>query len=223
MNTTPMFFAPDAAHTLAGAEAREGGIKGFLKLAAKVATGQLDFGDTRRMLKGGQETRTKDISVAAHTFWSRVPFKLGDHAVKFRLIPADDVSPALPAKGPDQLKNDIESRLANGPVKYKLQIQGFRDPQTTPMEDTRVVWDTPFVTVAELTLPQIDPKRSAGDVQRVKDEVEQLAFSPFHTWDEKFLEPLGEINAIRKEAYNESSKNRGVDPAKRRRCPLGFG
>ena len=80
-----------------------------------------------------------------------------------------------------------------------------------------------FVTVAELTLPQTNPKRSKDDTQRVKNEVEHMAFSPWHTWDEKFLKPLGEINLIRKGAYDESSGNRGVDPAKRLRCPLGFG
>jgi hypothetical protein len=223
LNTTPMFFAPDADHTLAGAAARESGIGGILGLAGKVLTGKLSFGDTKRMIQGGLDNRSKDTSVASHTFWSRTPFMLGDHAVKLRLVPADDVSPALASHGPNQLKDDIESRVAAAPVRYRLQVQGFRDKETTPMEDTRVVWDTPFVTVAELTLPRSDGKRAADDVQRVKNEVEHMAFSPFHTWDDKFLEPLGEINAIRKAAYDESAGNRGVDPAKRLRCPLGFG
>ena len=84
---------------------------------------------------------------------------------------------------------DCTRRLAAGPITYNLQLQFYTDPNATPIEDHRVVWSSPQVTVARLTL--LEPT-----------DVEKLRLDP---WSGLAAHrPLGEIMRSRKVAYRVS-------------------
>jgi hypothetical protein len=220
MNTSVEFMAKDAKDTLAGARAREKGAKGLPGLIA-----DMGLFDAIALIRKTKSVKSKDVSLAAHSFWTRTPFQLGEHAVKYRLVPVDaNTNKALTGDGFDELKDDLQARLQKGPVKYLLQVQGFKDEKSTPMEDARVAWnDSPFITVGELTLPKIDSSNPEKGQRAVRDEVDKLAFSPFNTWTPDDMTPLGEINSIRKAAYDASAEGRGVVKGTGARCPFGFG
>jgi hypothetical protein len=223
LNTSEQFMAADAKGALVGAEARG---KGPLALVKGIVQGRIGVVDTVKMAIAGKQVQSKDKSLAAHTFWSRTPFQLGDYAVKIRLRPAVDVLPTLAGHGPDELHEDFLIKLKYGPVRYKLEVQGFESKETTPLDDARETWSTPWVTVGELTFGKHDPNVPSDSVARVEKEIDQLAYGISNRWDadERSLKGLGDINAMREGgAYKASADGRGVDPTQSKRCPYGFG
>jgi hypothetical protein len=156
-------------------------------------------------------------SLAAQQFWSTTPYKLGDRAVKYTLIPtacegsasADD-SPILDGL---TLAVDFNDRLATGDVCYNFAVQFQADPLLTPVEDPSVEWDTdlsPFVAVAQLVVHQPDPARDPDAAQRESDFCNSLSWNPWHALPEH--RPLGAFNRGRKFLYQASAKLRGSTP-----------
>ncbi len=195
--------AKDAQAFLAGAEAKaKGGIGGIFGLARDV--GPID---AVRMLVASKLAASEGKSLAAESFFGRAPFKLGEHAVHIRLVPKNADETTVKGSGKDSLRQDFVTRRAKDDITYELQVQGYTDPDRTPMNDHRKEWEGPWVTIGQLTFPkQRDLEVSAA--KRAVDDVDKLSFSPFNQWDGA-LEPLGDLNKIRKVAYEESAKNTG--------------
>ena len=215
----PEFLAEDAETAVGAAKAEVGGFWDKAKFIKEV--GPVDFA---KLIHAAKTTDDQGRSLAASTFHSRVPFQLGEHAVKFRLVPAESVNPKSRGSGSDALTEDLTSRLAEGPVKYKLQVQGYKDPTSTPLNDARAEWDSPYVTIAELEIPkeQLNP----GQVEKNLKGMDGLSFSVWNRWDDKddgALKPLGDINAARKRIYEESAKLRGSGQPESKKCPYGYG
>lgn len=182
--------------------------------------------DAVRMTRTLFTSRSRGRSLAAHTFYSRAPFRLAGFAVKYRITPAAPVSPALQGRGGrDALLRDLVARQYLGDVRYKLQFQGYVDDGQTPLDDHRVDWPasaSPWVTVAELVLP-VTRGVTEASAHRVTWKVSnRLAFSPFNQWEEEFLEPLGELNMLRKRVYRASAENTARVGARAIGCPLHF-
>ena len=76
----------------------------------------------------GAATGSKDESIAVSTFFGRVPYQLGDYAVKFRLVPVTVDGSIKGAKGDNQLLNDARERLKSGEITYVLEAQFNRKP-----------------------------------------------------------------------------------------------
>jgi hypothetical protein len=97
---------------------------------------------------------------------------------------------------------DLTRRLANGPLRWSLQLQPFVNERETPIENASVDWPTPYETVATLELPQ----------QPVDDALmrrcESMAFDPWQALAAH--RPLGEMMRARKVIYFESQRERSA-------------
>ncbi|MBA2538670.1 MAG: hypothetical protein H0V17_03470 [Deltaproteobacteria bacterium] len=161
----------------------------------------------RRALAG---LKAPQSALAATSFYSALPIKYGPYAVQFTFTARD---PAAPIKvgTATHLGDELAARLRERAVIYDFQVRFYRDPVTTPIEDATVEWDSPWVTVAKLTLPVQDPTSPRGI--KVGELVEQLGFDPWHARED--LRPLGDIMRARSAAYRVSTQARKSMPEPR--------
>lgn len=152
--------------------------------------------------------RVPATSAATTRYYSALPIRFGDYAVKYRLQPhARDTGP-LPAS-PEAFGDDLADRLRQGPISYDFQVQFFQDEQTTPIEDASREWletDAPFLTVARLVIPKQDLASPRGAA--VSRFVDTLSFDPWHCVEA--LRPLGQTMRARNVAYRLSTRERGA-------------
>lgn len=148
--------------------------------------------------------------LAATTYYSALPIKWGDHAVKLMLVPQEKAPAVLPKRGShDGLGEELALHLSERPVVYDLCAQLFVDETTTPLEDPTVAWTTtasPPRKVAELVLATQDPSSERG--KKLTAFVEKLSFDPWHAPVE--FRPLGELMRARNAAYRLSTKERNA-------------
>jgi hypothetical protein len=214
---TPGFLAKDGVAAVAAARAEAQGAKGLANLAK-----ELGPADTAKLLLAAKSTGSKDESIAASTFFSRVPYQLGDYAVKFRLVPLAKDDGIKGPHGDDQLTTDAQQRLKIGDITYVLEAQFNKKP--SDMADARIDWDSPYVALGKVVIPQQDPSPEAA--KKTAEDVEKLSFKPWNRWDEnddRALKPLGDVNDARKAVYKASSEARGSGGINNMRCPMGHG
>jgi hypothetical protein len=193
-----MIASLDAA-TAAVSEAWTGKARAFVTLVK--ALGVID---TLRMARTVSRAAQADVSLAALTYHSRAPFQLGPYAVRHRFAPMTPGDATLRADGDDALTGDLAERLRVGEVSWSFELQGFLDRERTPMDDHRIPWRSPWLTVARLTLVRQEPVASKDD---------RIAFLATPDWPDPrgaVLEPLGDLNALRGAAYAESAHGRGA-------------
>jgi hypothetical protein len=155
----------------------------------------------------GALRKQKVKSYAAHDFHTAAPIAFGRTAAKLSLTPTGNAeAPAV--KGDDYLRQDISARLKRGPLSWTLRAQLFIDQAKTPIEDTSVNWDAPWVDLATLTLPQQDGDSPRG--REITELVSRLSFDPWHASEEH--RPLGQIMRARKVAHGVSVVARGAAP-----------
>jgi len=160
------------------------------------------LGQARKLSKGFGKPFA---GFAREPFHSAAPIACGPYAAKVRLVPVD-ADAAITARR-DDWAADVVTRLAQGPLRWDLQLQFFVDEVTTPIEDPTVLWPesaTPFVTVARVEAPAQDPRDAAG--QALSSAVEAGAFDPWQALAAH--RPLGEIMRARKAAYFASQQER---------------
>jgi len=149
-------------------------------------------------------------SLSTSSYYSALPTRFGDYAVRYALIPR--VGPATGAKmgsAADYLGDELAGRLEEGPVVFDFKIQFFVDDKRTPIEDGAVDWletDSPYLTVATLTLPTQDAKSERGVA--IAEFIEGLSFDPWHA--QELLRPLGNMMRARNAAYRLSTRERGA-------------
>ncbi|BEL06263.1 hypothetical protein Q0Z83_044540 [Actinoplanes sichuanensis] len=161
--------------------------------------------ETLRMIGNVQAGRSSKVfSVANETYWSRGAITWGDDlAVRYLLRPAPGTPPGPePAvHDPDYLSHEAARRLAAGDIRFELCIQRFRDETSTPIEDAAVEWlerAAPAEPIAVLTIPA----RPAVEV----NALDGMNFNPWNTTDS--FRPLGNLNRVRKAAYDASAAHR---------------
>ncbi|MEO6084347.1 MAG: hypothetical protein ABIQ18_14705 [Umezawaea sp.] len=137
---------------------------------------------------------------ATENFFSAAPIKCGPYAARVRVLAA--AADATPTANQDW-PADIYDRLAKAPLVHKVQLQFFLDESRTPIEDAAVVWDSPYITVARLVIPQQDPDEAFAA------KIEAARFDPWNAVVDH--RPLGEVMRARKVAYRPSQQNRGAD------------
>jgi len=193
-----------------------------LKLAFSALAGAAEkvleaFGGESANLKGlGGHPET---NLLGETFFSVVPFLYGQHMAKWQIAP---VSPALCAlkdapvdlhKAPDGLRQAVSAHFATTGAEWELRVQLCTDLETMPIEDATVEWQqdqSPFVTVARIT---VAPQTSWSDTVAAQLD-DGLFFSPWHGIAAH--RPLGSINRVRQQAYQQSADARSP----RGRCPV---
>ena len=147
---------------------------------------------------GLQHWRGYDLTQLS--YGSVTPYRIGDGAMKFALVPDAEASVGRPTKGKD-FSGKLQSALDAGPIRFDFRLQR-RVLESDPMEDVRQAWRSPAVLVGRLEIPP-------QDVAATVDLGDRLTFSPWnclaaHT-------PLGSINALRRAAYAVSAANRGAE------------
>ncbi|MEU0949679.1 hypothetical protein ABZ379_44515 [Streptomyces canus] len=138
---------------------------------------------------------------ATHDFFSIMPITFGDYAARLKLCAA---STAIDKEARKDLAADLYRRLADGDLEFRLQAQFFEDERRTPIEDSTVRWDAPWLTVARLRLPRQAPDEALAET------VEKSSFNPWIAAKEH--RPLGELMRARQAAYALSRRNRDVAP-----------
>ncbi|WP_454255437.1 catalase family protein [Pseudomonas sp. Marseille-Q8238] len=147
-------------------------------------------------------------SPVATTYSSVAPFKLGNHAIKYRVIPDPQSCPPyeLPAQNtalPNFLRNALYQQLSldRVPACFALQVQRQNPDHYMPIEDTSVEWSeaiAPFETVATIKVPAQD-----FDSREQNLFCDNLSFNPWHALPEH--RPIGGINRLRKAVYEAVS------------------
>lgn len=146
---------------------------------------------------GLQHLRGFDLAQLA--YGSVTPYRLGDGATKFALVPDAAARARRPAKG-KSLAGRLQAALDSGPIRFDFRLQP-RVLDSDPMEDVRRAWRSPTVTVGSLEIPPQDVAATVALGDR-------LTFSPWNCLAAH--EPLGSINALRRAAYAASAANRGA-------------
>ncbi|MBO6519581.1 MAG: hypothetical protein JJ900_01710 [Rhodospirillales bacterium] len=147
---------------------------------------------------GFKHLRGHDL--AQMTYNSVTPYRLGDGATKFLVRPDAAALARRPLKGRDFCAR-LQAALDTGPIRFEFCLQP-RANENDPIEDARIAWQSPVHVVGRLEIPPQDARTSIalGD---------QLAFSPWNCVAAH--EPLGSVNALRRDAYAASAANRGAD------------
>ena len=147
-------------------------------------------------------------SPVATTYNSIAPFKLGEHNIKYRVIPQPEACPQyqLPEQNqdlPNFLRNALYQQLSldRVPACFALQVQRQNPDYYMPIEDPSVEWSeaiSPFETVATIKVPAQD-----FDSREQNLFCDNLSFNPWHALPEH--RPIGGINRLRKAVYEAVS------------------
>lgn len=160
-----------------------------------------------KTLQAGIAERVESLAKA--TFYSALPIRWGDHAVKFSFVPRAAAAPgaAIDGAAADHFGRDLAARVKAGAIQFDFRIQAFVDEAHTPIEDPTRPWlaeVSPWLTVAKLVIPQQDLDSEEG--KRLSTAVEKLSFDPWHAPVE--FRPLGALMRARGVAYRESARTR---------------
>lgn len=150
--------------------------------------------------------RRKTRSLLTEDYYSTLPVKWGDHAVKYRLRPVASGS-QKPPKDPDYLRKELRDRLAAAPSAFDVMVQFYTRDEDTPIEDASLEWsegDSPWVKVGRLDIPQQDVDSAEG--QAFSADVNQLQFNPWHALPAH--RPLGSMMRARLKVYRASAAYR---------------
>ena len=139
-------------------------------------------------------------------YFSNAAYKLGPHNIKFSTkscttppeITEQDIS------DPDFLRKNLAEELKTGEGCFNFMVQ-LQDPDKyMPIEDPSIEWkvsDSPYITIAKIRIPIQE-----FDTVDQQTFCENLSFSPWNALSEH--RPIGQLNRIRKEVYEASSKYR---------------
>ncbi len=165
------------------------------------------FGPARfgKILKGLlASAKRKPASLATASFNSNAPIRWGPYAARYQLDPVAAPEPGKEqGKERDYFADELAARLAKGAVEYDFKLQFFENETSTPIEDCRVAWDSPLITIGRLTIPQ-------QAVKGPNEAIEALSFDPWHALEEH--RPLGSIMRARNAAYRLSTQERKAAP-----------
>ncbi len=147
----------------------------------------------------------KQISSPLETsYWSTVPYKCGDGAVKYSVKPAEGNQVVMPQTSSknylrEAMVEHLTTQQKQATFDFYVQIQ--TDAETMPIEDPTVPWTSPEIKVATI---QIAPQDF--DTPEHNKLCEESSFTPWHALD--VHRPLGGINRARKPVYKASSELR---------------
>lgn len=151
-------------------------------------------------------------------YWSTVPFRLGDRAVKYSTKPCAVSGLAMPENPSEHyLRETMVTQLSQKDACFHFMVQEQTDPRKMPVEDPAIEWDekvSPFKVVATIRIP-----KQIFDTPAQNEFCENLTFNPWHSLPEH--RPLGGINRVRKVAYDQIAKFRLKQNSIVRREPTG--
>lgn len=172
--------------------------------------GYVGFGRAFAILKkAAGSLGAKVVSVATTPYFTAAPIAWGPYAVKVSIAPrAKDADGAERGSTKDYLGEELTQRVKAGPIVYDLRIQHYTDPAGTPIEDHSKEWESPWLTIGTLTIPQQDPSSARG--QKITDFIDKASFDPWHALVQH--KPLGNVMRARNHAYRLSTIERKAAP-----------
>jgi hypothetical protein len=190
------FFSKDGDDYLALFNALTGG-------TARLALYAITHPVSAKRLLGA---RVKIANPVETSYFSSVPYKLGNRSMRFKASPCVAGNSTVPTNaGPNYLREAMLGTLSKQSVCYNFFVQPNLDPVQNPVEDPRKVWDerkSPYIKVATLTIE----KQNDFTSQKQMNFCENLSMDPWHTLAEQ--RPLGQINRMRALIYQEISRMR---------------
>ncbi|MCR9141930.1 MAG: catalase family protein [bacterium] len=168
------------------------------------------------------QIRSREIpSMLSTRYWSTVPFRLGETAVKYSVRPcegAPNAERAMPEyPGDNYLRETMVEQLGEENACFDFMVQAQVDPRLMPVEDPAVDWDealSPFVTVAKIEIPA-----QTFDTPAQHRFCENLTLNPFNSLEAH--RPLGALNRVRKQVYDRIAEYRLKKNAVVRTEPTG--
>jgi hypothetical protein len=184
----PVFFSRDVKHLLEFLEAMVKGVPPLLLVPM-----------FPKLIGFTSAART---SLAAMSFWSQTPYKLGAGAVKYVVTPADGAadiaSPFIASE--NGLRDALVDQLTTRQVaaRFDFSVVPQTDAERMPIEDPTVAWKSEPVRVATITIhPQ------TFDTAEQMATFSDLEWNPWHALPEH--RPLGGINRCRRAMYPASA------------------
>lgn len=136
-------------------------------------------------------------------YWSTTPYRLGEHVVKYKVVPLSDHRPGPRIVGPNGRRTALRDQLDQGPGVLAFGVLLQTDPRKQPIEDPSVNWEdhgAEFHPLGELHIPSNQPVEAPPETENA------LSYSPGHAAWEHF--PLGAINRARVAIYAAAKKAR---------------
>ncbi len=152
------------------------------------------------------EMMKPEASCLTADYWALLPFAFGqdsegnDRYVKYKLEPVDQ-QVGEPFDDNNYLALDLANRLRQGEAIFQFKVQFRTDPETMSLDQATERWDSEWVHIADLILPQQDIEQLGR-----AEYGENLAFNIWRTPPEQ--EPQGSIAAARKRVYQGSADQR---------------
>jgi hypothetical protein len=208
LSTSRTFSPGSGPYALSGVTAALG--TGLAKAAGAVRVFLRYFSGSILFIRKAS-IQTPDI--LEENYYSGTPYAFGSRAVKWYARPIKTITSVMPEHpAPDFLHTRLMQALAKkagekvrDPVGFDLFVQFQHDEHTEPIDDSTVVWRTPFKKVARINIPpqQIDgPERERLDLT--------MSFCPGNALLDH--QPLGTINRVRVDAYRAMAKDRDAYP-----------
>lgn len=137
-------------------------------------------------------------------YWSTQPFQFGtpDRAVKYFLKPSPENQLLYTDnKSDNYLQLNMEKTLRTNTIRFDFFVQFQEDAEKMPIEDPTVKWTSPFIKIAQITIPP----QIFNEPEQMKFG-DDLSFLSWHCLPEH--RPLGSFNRARKHIYLAMSKFR---------------
>jgi hypothetical protein len=215
----PVFFAKDPKRLLEFSGARAAIEKA--KAAGDTATIDAVKRQFSKELGIFEATRTLGVpSPLEMTYFSMVPSRLGNQAVKYIAVAAQENRSGRPDLTEASPKDALQAAMIDylttqgKSASFAFQVQLQNDPIHTPVEDATVRWTSAPRTVATIT---IDAQEFAS-AQQLRF-CEDLAYTPWHSLEAH--RPMGGINRARRPVYEATSKFRHEQNQAPRKEPTG--
>jgi hypothetical protein len=137
-------------------------------------------------------------------YWSESPYRLGTQAMKFSTKPQVEHTTNISQDNDNFLFQAAAETLKEKEVSFDFLVQLQTDPQTTPIEDVSIEWNSPFTKVATVKILQQD--LDSPEMQSFRSQCESFFWNPWHALVEH--KPIGGINRLRKKIYLASAERR---------------
>ena len=158
----------------------------------------------------GGFTTIEPKNTLLYDFHSQGVVRHGDYMAKIRVTPTKASAQKITRREVDIVAKEeavgplIIDEIREHDYQFEVQIQLCRNLKKQPIEELTTEWkasDTPFVTVATLTIPCQDvPDDGNFEV------MENLSFTPFRCLEEN--RPIGNLQQSRLKAYQIASETR---------------
>lgn len=162
------------------------------------------LGGIMKMKSLASSMKKRFTGFATEKFYSAAPIACGPYAVRVRLLP--DPNQKKGAGTPEDLAEELKSRLAGSSLSMDLQLQFYTKEKHTPIEDASVDWKekhSPYVTVGRLHIAA-----GVDALDDIQETIEKAIFDPWQALKEH--RPLGDVMRARKVVYFASQKGRGA-------------